>query len=111
MTGRAARAIVGYNGFQKGSQNVNAMTFSQTQRLAAMNDPSQILGDHNAQMNRLNNLALPESTQLTTAQRQRSPTKGRPGYKVPGYTGFVANSREEFGSSYGAMTSTVAAKR
>ena len=49
-----------------GGLNIHLST--QTQRLAAMNDPSQILGDHNAQMNRLNNLALPESTQLTTAQ-------------------------------------------
>lgn len=78
------------------------------QRYATAADPSKILGEHEDQIRRFNELALPASTQLTRAQQQKTKLKGLPGYKIPNYTGFVPASREHYGSTYGRMTSELA---
>jgi hypothetical protein len=91
---RAAAAIVGYQGCRPGSQNVNATTFQQGQCVISVH--ADDLYTNKGQYE----VALPPSPHNSKIKTTKQPVES----KIPGYSGVVPGTRDNFGQTYGRIT-------
>lgn len=84
--------VPGYGGFVRGAQHHSATTFGKM----TTNTNESDFSDYESPS------LLPDSP-----QRQRYQQVEQPKHKIPGYTGFVPNTRESYATTYGRTTAAV----